>query len=250
MTDVIPEGPAVLSPTTVLPSGEDRYRIEQHVAEPEERHKTQLLEQFYLTLGVIYLTTPKVEGSVVHEKIDKLLATSHSWRNAYEIEQLLCFIVTDQQLETVFERRLAEAKALKLEYVGVIEKLLAVGPPVPADKRILLHRLLDDLQWFYSKRVQHRSASKRLMIRVSGLFIVALVTMFLVLFIQFFSHGAVQSGNAATTPAPAGNLATTPAPAGNLATTPAPAGNVSTPPAPAALNQGAQGQPPAPGGQQ
>jgi hypothetical protein len=110
---------------------------------------------------------------------------------------------------------------------------------VPADKRILLHRLLDDLQWFYSKREQHRSASKRLMIRVSGLFIVGLVTMFLVLFIQFFAHGAVQSGNAATTQAPASNLATTPAAAAIVA----------TPAAPSTPNQSAQSQPPAPGGQ-
>ena len=62
------------------------------------------------------------------------------------------------------------------------------------DKRIVLHQLLDDMQWFYSKRDGYRIASKRLMLRVSLLFMVALVTVSLVLFIQFFAHQVV-AGN-------------------------------------------------------
>jgi hypothetical protein len=46
--------------------------------------------------------------------IDRLLSTAHSWQNAYEIEQLLCFVLSDAQLETELNRRLAEARAVTL----------------------------------------------------------------------------------------------------------------------------------------
>ncbi|HEU4693048.1 MAG TPA: hypothetical protein VFS23_32020 [Vicinamibacterales bacterium] len=160
----------------------------------DEPHKGDLLEQFYLTLTVMYLGAPAGANSVVHERIERLFKSQHSWRNAYEIEQLLCFILSEQQLQTELDRRLAEARALKMEFVDVIAKELQ-DPAKPVDKRILLHRLLNDMQWFYSKRVHHRSASKRLMLRVSLLFMVALVTLFLVLFIQFFAHQAPRSAN-------------------------------------------------------
>ena len=160
------------------------------VEDANEQHKVDLLEQFYLTLQVTYLAAPPLPGSVVHERIERLFSGVHSWRNAYEIEQLLCFVISEQQLETELNRRLAEAQALKLDYVAVIDKELHPDSKPPADKRIVLHRLLNDLQWFYSKRVQHRAASKRLMVRVSLLFMVALAAFSLVLFTQFFAHPA------------------------------------------------------------
>ena len=53
----------------------------------EEPHKQELLEQFYLTLNVKYMAAPpRVERSVVHEKLDGLFAKKekdHSWRDAY-----------------------------------------------------------------------------------------------------------------------------------------------------------------------
>jgi hypothetical protein len=162
------------------------------ITEIEERHSASLLEQFYLTLNVTYLTAPRVDRSPVHDRIDRLFNDPRSWRNAYEIEQLLCFVLTEQQLATELERRLAEAKALKIDHVDTIDKELHPNPAeaiTAGDKRIILHRLLNDLQWFYTKRMQHRAASKRLMQRVSLLFMSALITLFLMLFIQFFAHG-------------------------------------------------------------
>lgn len=170
-----------------------------------EQHKADLLEQFYLTLQVTYLAAPLASGSVVHERIERLFEGAHSWQNAYEIEQLLCFVVSDQQLETELNRRLAEAHALKLDHVAVIDKELHPDARPSADKRIVLHRLLNDLQWFYSKRVLHRAASKRLMVRVSLLFMVALATFSLVLFIQFFAHGPATTPSGAPAPAAAAN---------------------------------------------
>src|SRR5262245_21413125 len=194
MTDVATEDQDLTSQTTL-------------VADAAEPHKSDLLEQFYLSLRVMYLGAPKLEPSVVHERINRLFKVKQSWRNAYEIEQLLCYVLTDAQVETELERRLAEAKALKLEYLSVIAKEPHSSSTPPGEKRFLLHRLLNDLQWFYSKRVQHRTAAKRLMWRSSLLFIVALVMLFLVLFIQFFAHAPSAAGNTqpAETPAPVAN---------------------------------------------
>lgn len=194
------------------------------LTDANEQHKVDLLEQFYLTLQVTYMASPLPPSkSVIHERIERLFKAPHSWPNAYEIEQLLCFVISDQQLETELNRRLAEAQQLKLEHVAIIDKELHPDGRPPADKRIVLHRLLNDLQWFYSKRVQHRTASKRLLVRVSMLFMVALAAFSLVLFIQFFAHPKVSAGgNQAGAGAAAGS--------GAAATTPAP-DQTSTPPA-------------------
>ena len=117
----------------------------------------------------------------------------------------------NQQVQSELDRRLVEAKALKLEFVDVINKELQDATKT-VDKRILLHRLLNDLQWFYSKRVHYRSASRRLMLRVSLLFMVALVTLFLVLFIQFFAHPAPAPANGQVAAAGPGAAASAPAP--------------------------------------
>jgi hypothetical protein len=239
-------------------ASQDRY-----VSDPNEPHKISLLEQFYLTLRVTYMAAPLVPGSVVHERIERLFSDVRSWRNAYEIEQLMCFVLSPGQLETELNRRLAEATALHLEFVAVVDKELHREPPnPPADKRIVLHRLLNDLQWFYSKRDQHRAATKRLMVRVSLLFMVALATFALVLFIQFFAHGPATAsaaastagtqnasgqqnagaapGSAASQPAQ-GQAATTGGAASGAATTPAPTNQTTT-------NPSAPGQPNTTGG--
>jgi hypothetical protein len=238
---------------------------DKYVSDPNEPHKIKLLDQFYLTLRVTYMAAPQVAGSVVHERIERLFNEVRSWPNAYEIEQLLCFVLSPDQLETELNRRLAEATALKLEFAPVIDKELHREPSnPPADKRIVLHRLLNDLQWFYSKRNQHRAATRRLMVRVSLLFMVALATFALVLFIQFFAHGPATASAAAPTAATqnaggaqnagagagAGPVANQP-PQGQATTTGGAASGTTTNPAPAnqaTPNQGAPGQPTTTGG--
>lgn len=181
-----------------------------------ERHKADLLEQFYLTLRVTYSAVGSETGGNaetvpdIRRGIDRLFKRPPSWQNAYEIEQFLCFLLNDAQLDTELRRRLAEARAVKLEHMAAIEDAMKGDTIPPSTKRIVLHRLMNDLQWFYSKRVQHRAASKRLMVRVSRLFIAALVLFSLVLFIQFFAHapangGGREASNGLATPGPRPN---------------------------------------------
>ena len=189
-------------PTPGMVSAANFPPQEGHVApkDDEEEHRGDLLDQFYLTLGVMLLATPDDEREDVHTKLNELFNRPRSWRNAYEFEQLLCLVMSEPQLTVELKRRLAEAKALKLEYLDIIEA--GLNSASVEDKRIAFQRLLNDLQWFYVKRIQQRSAGKRLMRRVSALFVVTLMTLFLVLIIQFFAHPipTQSASNAPVTP--------------------------------------------------
>ena len=105
----------------------------QVLTDANEQHKVDLLEQFYLTLQVTYMASPLPPSkSVIHERIERLFKAVHSWPNAYEIEQLLCFVISEQQLETELNRRLAEAQTLQLEHVAIIDNDI---PEIDADTK-------------------------------------------------------------------------------------------------------------------
>lgn len=166
--------------------------------------REDLLDQFYSTLRVTYLSAqkPADDTDEIHQRIRAGLDGERSWRGAYEIEQLLAFIMTKEQLTTEVVRRMNEAEALKLPFVPGLSKQLGEALAVLNDEkqdaetkarswdtvRYVLHRLLNDLQWFYKQRIRRRDAAMRLSLRVSALFFTALVYFFALLFIQFFAH--------------------------------------------------------------
>ena len=164
-------------------------------ADAGEDQGPDLLKQFYSTLRVIYLAThSKNAGQPPNEKIDaklkQLFEATPSWRGAYEIEQLLSLVMTEEQLDTELARRLEEAKGVQLTYVGKLEEQWGAANESNSTKakRALLQRLLNDLQWFYSQRIQRRAARQKLGIRVSCLFLSAFLFFFLVLSIQFLAQ--------------------------------------------------------------
>lgn len=172
----------------------------------ETEMREELLEQFFATLRVMYLTCEPDPGTdrlktEQHQHVRRLLFHEpRTWRGAYEIEQLLTFLMTDCQVEEELSRRFAEARSLHLPYVGDLEAQLQrvcgdctepEGDQTGFDqcrtaRRYILHRLLNDLQWFYNQRIRRREAAKRLSVRVSALFLSAFVFFFSLLFIQFF----------------------------------------------------------------
>ena len=159
--------------------------------DPSEEHRPDLLDQFYSTLRVTYLAART--GGTGHSadpeavaKVEELLDATPSWRGAYEIEQLLSLVMTKEQLETELERRLEEARVAELPHVAILERQRGAADTEEA-KRALLHRLLNDLQWYYSQRIQRRAANKKLSTRVSALFLSAFLFFFLIILIQFFS---------------------------------------------------------------
>ncbi len=184
----------------------------------EEEHRGDLLDQFYLTLEVMLLAAPSVERTDVRAKINALFVQPRSWRNAYGLEQLLCLVMSEAQLTVELKRRLAEAKGLKLEHLDIVEEGLKASVE---DKRIVFQRLLNDLQWFYVKRVQQRSAGKKLMRRVSALFGLAALSLFLVLLIQFFAHPVATSSPSNAPASPGQPAASAPQPSPAALPTPA-----------------------------
>jgi hypothetical protein len=173
--------------------------------DPQDRQvREELLAQFYATLRVMYLgARPATESTVsMHERIREGFAEEPSWAGAYEIEQLLAYVMTDEQVAAELPRRMAEARTLGLAHVGELDKQYnaAVGvldtKEVGAEQRhsarnamrVILQRLLNDLQWFYNQRIRRREAAKRLSVRVSALFLSAFLFFFGLLFVQYLSQ--------------------------------------------------------------
>lgn len=169
-----------------------------------KKAREDLLNQFYSTLHVMYLGAgpERAETREIHELIRSKLGDDEStWHQAYEIEQLLAFIIREDQLTTELPRRMVEAKALNLSFVDELEKqykdaydkLLKANEDEERKKiqltlRCILHRLLNDLQWFYEQRIRRRDAAKRLSVRVSALFLSAFLFFFGLLFVQYFTN--------------------------------------------------------------
>jgi len=162
-------------------------------AERDGRTITVLLDQFYVTLRSIQQsinrtasTSPELAG--IRNRIDKLFEAPKSWRNAYEIEQLQCFLFAGGQLDTEITRRFDEADSRKLASAVALKALL--GPPekwqeVSEDKkRAVLQRLLNDLQWFYTQRFQRRRTARVLNQRVSKVFLTAFALLVTILIAQ------------------------------------------------------------------
>lgn len=173
--------------------------------DPQDRQvREELLAQFYATLRVMYLgARPATESTVsMHERIRECFADEPSWAGAYEIEQLLAYVMTDEQVAAELPRRMAEARTLGLAHVGELDKQYSAAVGVLDSKdvgaeqrhsarnamRVILQRLLNDLQWFYNQRIRRREAAKRLSVRVSALFLSAFLFFFGLLFVQYLSQ--------------------------------------------------------------
>ena len=169
-------------------------------SERDRRSITVLLDQFYVTLRAIqqgidrYAPIPadiSKAATSIRNRIDALFEATQSWRNAYEIEQLQCHLYAGGQLDTEIARRFDEAEARKLTSAVALRALL--GPPerwpnVSDDtKRSVLHRLVNDLQWFYTQRFQRRRTARVLNQRVSKVFLTAFAVLLTVLIIQLAS---------------------------------------------------------------
>jgi hypothetical protein len=171
-------------------------------ADPDDEHRQDLLQQFYSTLHVIYLAARQSADSEssstrIDTKIRQLFGAAPSWGRAYEIEQLLSLIMTEEQVDAELNRRLEEAKAVKLPYVVTLgEQWSAASEGKNSkSKRAIFQRLLNDLQWFHSQDIKRRAASKKLAVRVSSMFLSAFLFFFLVLSIQFLAQPKISTTN-------------------------------------------------------
>jgi hypothetical protein len=114
------------------------------------------------------------EHSDIISRIDKLFQDEKSWRNAYQIEQLMVGIFDDETLEVELNRRLVDAKSILGEEITQYYNA-ASQTPEESEKRALLDRLINDLQWKYELRQLERSYRRLIRIRTSAIFVVAVV---------------------------------------------------------------------------
>lgn len=190
----------------------DRWRFRTFQAAPSDSTSTILLNQFYLTLNVIQQGIEKTESFGEAEDIRESIATlfkhDPSWRIAYEIEQMQCLVLSGNQLNTELRRRLNEAQEHGLDHVDVLKAQL--GPEEDWDdsseesQRAVLHRLVNDLQWFYSKRFQRKQAARLMNHRVSKVFLTGLLLLLAASVIQVRSlppSDQVATAGAETAPA-------------------------------------------------
>jgi hypothetical protein len=149
-----------------------------------------LLGQFYATLSA---TSEGLQidldekYSHLQDRLTNIFEKPPSWSNAYCIEQLQIHMMQGDKLDTELSRRLAEAQKVKLPLVDFYEKH---AQPIEAGtfsddyKRSMLNRLANDLQWFYSQRIQRRNDGQVMAFRVGIIFFLSF-TLFIAGLIAF-----------------------------------------------------------------
>lgn len=139
----------------------------------------ELTQQFYVTLrAYVARLSPQDEARSAKSftQIQELLNGGHDvWSDAYQIEQLMVDLFDERTLEIELQTRLLESEsnlrpAMTAQYVK-----LAGALKTPAERRALLARVVNDLQWRYTVNEVKRTYSKEIT-KITGLiFIVALV---------------------------------------------------------------------------
>ena len=140
----------------------------------------ELTAQFYVTLEAYFA---KVTGTgparcqEAYDRVQHLLTKEpRSWTHAYAIEQLLVHLFDDDTLASELQVRVREAKdalrpALAEYYAGEAAKTSLTAE----ERRALLCRLVNDLQWRYTVGEVKRAYTKEITLSTGQLFILSLV---------------------------------------------------------------------------
>lgn len=143
----------------------------------------ELTAQFYVTLEA-YFT--KVKGNVpprsqeafdrVSQLLEKEPKEPRNWTQAYAIEQLLVHLFDDETLAGELQSRVREAKgslkpALAEYYAGEVAKTTLSA----AERRVLLSRLVNDLQWRYTVDEVKRGYTKQITLQTGQMFVVSML---------------------------------------------------------------------------
>lgn len=146
---------------------------------PPNNEIRELTAQFYVTLEAYFAKVksagePRCQKS--YERIEQLLTEERNWTNAYAIEQLLIHLFDDCTLNSELQCRVREAKeglspALAEYYAAEAAKTgLSAN-----ERRALLSRLVNDLQWRYTVNEVKRGYTKEITLKTGQLFILSLL---------------------------------------------------------------------------
>src|SRR5262245_23069321 len=148
----------------------DRPNVAQEVEE--------LTEQFYVTLKAeVARLSPQDQGRSPKsfQQVQELLTSPREvWSDAYQIEQLMVDLYDERTLEIELQSRLLEAESNLRPALAAQYNKLASTLKTPADRRALLARLVNDLQWRYTVNEVKRAHSKDITKTTGVIFMVAI----------------------------------------------------------------------------
>jgi len=152
-----------------------------HVDTVTQEEVEELTEQFYVTLRAeVARLSPQDEARSPKsfQQIQELLNGRRAvWSDAYQIEQLMVDLFDERTLEIELQSRLLEGDSnLNAALVAQYTKLATNLKTVP-DRRALLARLVNDLQWRYTVNEVKRSYSKEIT-KTTGLIFMLSICLF------------------------------------------------------------------------
>lgn len=155
---------------------------------PAQGEIRKLTDQFYVTLAA-YFAKIKTEAprpdDDAFKTIDELLKkppSERTWANAYAIEQLLVQVMADDTIANELPIRIREAQtALRPPLAEYYATEAAKADLTAPGRRVLLGRLINDLQWRYTVNEVSRQYSRGMTVSVAWFFIVSMVTFVLIL---------------------------------------------------------------------
>jgi hypothetical protein len=152
-----------------------------HVDAVTQEEVEELTEQFYVTLRAeVARLSPQDEARSPKsfQQIQDLLNGRRAvWSDAYQIEQLMVDLFDERTLEIELQSRLLEGDSnLRPALIAQYTKLATTLKTAP-DRRALLARLINDLQWRYTVNEVKRSYSKEIT-KTTGLIFMLSICLF------------------------------------------------------------------------
>ena len=140
----------------------------------------ELTDQFYVTLEAYYAKVKGTQPPLSQEAFDRvgqLLAKEpRSWTHAYAIEQLLIHLFDEDTLASELQVRVREGKgSLKPALADYYEAEAKRTPLSAAERRAVLSRLVNDLQWRYTVDEVKRGYTKQITLRAGQMFVGAML---------------------------------------------------------------------------
>jgi hypothetical protein len=140
----------------------------------------ELTAQFYVTLEAYFAKVKSVTPPRCQEAYDRvkdlLEKEPRNWTHAYAIEQLLVHLFDDDTLARELQVRVREAKDALRPALAEYYAAEAAKTSLSADeRRAVLSRLVNDLQWRYTVGEVKRGYTKEITLATGQLFILSLV---------------------------------------------------------------------------
>jgi len=167
-------------------------RVDGGVPKNRQSEQSTTSEQFFRTLESNFEALKNKKDTSngarnlddLKEKIQELLkGADRSWRTAYQVERLLVELYSGANLWVELNRRMNEATTLKIPSVQFYTTTAPTANISQLDnganddaRRALLHRLVNDLQWFYTQRYIKRRYAVGAVRRVTTVFILSFLT--------------------------------------------------------------------------